>query len=57
MYATLKHDVKAKISKEIWLRYIREGVSDALLQQLDVDRCKYETRKKVPKSIKSKSGE
>ena len=32
MYATLKHDVKAKIAKEIWLRYIREGDSDVLLQ-------------------------
>ena len=66
MYATSKHDVKAKnvkwnkdmsVHPDIFIENQSERDSDALHQNIEGDRCKYETWKKFPISSKSKSGE
>ena len=55
---TVKKDNKdISVHPNIFIKYQSEGNNDASLQLIDLDRCEYETWKKVPRSIKSKSGE
>ena len=52
-----KYNKDIPVHPDFFIKNQREGDSDALLQKIDVDRCEYETWKKVFINIKSKSSE